>query len=137
MRQRFGQVPLRPHCRRDPGRERLQVLQRLHAERADALEQSVQYVDGRTGIRQRAVVRRGGGPEQLGQRAEFAVRRLVRRDHPAGQQRGVDDGEVGPVVPVHEAVVLEESHVERRVVRHHHAAPGELQEGRQHRIDPG
>jgi hypothetical protein len=137
VRQRFGQMPLRSHGRRDPGRECLQVLQRLHAERPHPLEQSVQYVDCRTGVRQRAVVRRGGGPEQLGQCAEFAVRRLVGRDHPAGQQSGVDDGEIGPVVSMHLAVVFQEPHVERRVVRHHHTALRELQERRQHRADPG
>ena len=63
------------------------------------LDQPVQHVDGGPRVGQRAVVRLGRGAEERGQRGELAVGHLVARQHPAGEDRGVDDREAGPRRP--------------------------------------
>jgi len=131
----LGEVPLAAHLLRHLVGERDQLLERPHAEVADPLDQAVQHVDGRTGVLERAVVRRGRRPEDAGERRQLAVRCLVTGERAAREQGGVDDREPGPRLAEPFGAGLEEADVERRVVRDEHAAAGELEERRQHRRD--
>ena len=70
--------------------ERLQLLDRVHAEVAQALHEAVEDVDGRSRVGERAVVRRGARMEQPGKRRQLAVRRVVSGHHPPGQLGGVE-----------------------------------------------
>ena len=64
----LGQVALAALAGGDPRREGLQLLERLHAEVAEPLDQAVQHVDGGPGVGQGPVVGRRGGAEEPGQR---------------------------------------------------------------------
>ena len=131
----LGEVALAPLGRADPRRERRQLLERVHAEAAEALHQAVQHVDGRPRVGEGAVVGRGAGVEEHRERRQLAVGGVVPGDHPARQLGGVDHLEGRPRPPLPCREVLEEADVERRVVRHQHAALRELQERGQRRLD--
>jgi len=135
VRQALGEVALAAHLLRHVRGERLQLLQRLHPEVADPLDQRVQHVHGGAGVVQRPVGGRRAGPEHPGERAEPAVRRLVAGQDPARQPRGVHHGEGRPADPEPVRRRAQEAGVERRVVRHQHAPGRELQERRQHLLD--
>ena len=66
---------------------------------------------------------------------ELAVGRLVTGHQLAGQVRGVDHLEAGPLVAGAGRRRLEEADVEGRVVRHQHGVAGELEERRQDAVD--
>ena len=72
-----------------------QILDGVHAEIADPFEQTVQYVDRRLGIGQRAVVGRDGRVEVPRQGREPAVRHLVAEQDLAGQGRVSTTGQRG------------------------------------------
>ena len=95
-------------------------------------DQPVQDVDRRPRVGQGPVVRRRGRGEEGGQRAQLAVGHLVPGQHPTGEHRGVDHGEVGPGLVAGVAGRPQEADVERGVVRDEHAAAGEFEERRQH-----
>ena len=107
--------------------EREQLLEGLHAEVADPLQQRVQHLDGGPRVGQRAVGRPGRGAEQLGQRAEPDAGRLVAGEHPAGQPGGAEHGRPRPALAVPLARRAQEAGVERGVVRDQHRAAQELQ----------
>ncbi len=114
-----------------------QILQRPYAERPDPFQQGMQHVDGGTRVVQRTVHRNGAGVQHPGQRAELVVGRLVFGQHPAGQPHGVHHLRLRPPQPEPFAVGAQEPDVERGVMRHQHAAPAELQESGQHRVEAG
>ena len=135
VRQVLGEVPLAAHRRADAGAERLQLLERVHAQPAESLHQAVQHVDGGAGVGERPVVGRGARPEGDRERAQLAVRRVVAGDHASGEPGRVEDLEPRPRPTLLHGEVLEEADVERRVVRDEDAALGELEERRQGRLD--
>ena len=61
---------------------------------------------------------------------------LVLHDQLPRQVHGVEHPEARPRMPRGARGLLEERHVEPCVVRDEHAVAGELEEGRQHRLDP-
>ena len=61
---------------------------------------------------------------------------LVLHDQLPGQVHGVEHPEPRPRMPGGARRLLEERHVEPGVVRDEHAVAGELEERRQHRLDP-
>ena len=131
----LGEVALASLGGAHPRGEGLQLLERVHAEAAESLHQAVQHVDRGPGVGQRAVVGRGRGVEDLGQRRQLAVGRVVAGDHPAGELGGVEHLEPRPRPALLAREVLEEADVEGGVVGHQHAAGGELQERRQGGLD--
>jgi hypothetical protein len=120
--------PLAPLLRRDVRDVVAQLLQRLHAERADPLQQRVEDVDGGPRVRERPVVGFGRGPEQLRQRGQPAARGLLPGQDPASQLDRAQRGRFRPAVAVPLARLAHEVDVETRVVRHQHGAPRELEE---------
>ena len=95
----------------------------------------MQHVDGRARVGESAMYRLGRGVEEAGERAELAVGHFVAGEDAPREHGGVDDRERRPGHVERRARVAQEAHVERCVVGHEHAATGELEEGRQHRLD--
>src|SRR5690242_18045183 len=116
-----------------PGAE---LLDGADAPVLEPAHQPAEHVRGGARIGQRAVARRRPRAEEPGQRAQLAVRHLVRVHHPAGQHDRVEDGEAGPRHPAVAAPGHQEPQVERRVVGDQHAAPAELEQPGQHRPQP-
>ena len=115
---------------RDPRAVAGQLLERVDPEVADALDEAVEHVDRGAGVVQGTVVGGGGGAEDLGERGEPVVGRLVAHDELAGELEGVEDGEAGPRRADAGRRRLEEADVEAGVVGDEDAAGGELEEGR-------
>src|SRR5580693_9915820 len=99
-------------------------------------DQPVEHVCGGARIGQRPVRRCRAGPEEPGQRAELAVRHLVRVHQLPGQHDRVQHGEARPGQAALGARGAQEADVERRVVRDQDAAVGEVQQARQDRREP-
>ena len=137
VRQVVGEVPLPAGLLRHPGCELAQLFQGGDAQPADPCDQPVQDVDGGPRVDQRPVVGRGRGVEMPGEGGQPVVHHLVAADHVPGQVCGVQDHRPRPPVAGSAAGRLEEGDVERRVVGHQDAAAGELEEGRQHRLERG
>ena len=133
--QGVGEEPLASLRRGDPGAVARELLEGVDAEVADALDQAVQHVDGGAGVVQRAVVGRGRRAEDLGERGEPVVRRLVAHDELARQLEGVEDREPGPRSADAGGGRLEEADVEAGVVGDEDAAGRELEEGGQRALD--
>ena len=81
------------------------------------------------------VVGSGRRTEKAGQRGEFVIAGLVGGDQMAGQDHRVDDAESRPRMSGLRGGSLEKADVEAGVVRHQNRPSGELEEGRQHRVD--
>ena len=79
--------------------ELAQILDGVHAEIADPLDQPVQHVHGGLGVGQRAMVRGGGGMEVPGQGRQPAVGHLVAQQDLPGQGRCVDHRPAGIRIP--------------------------------------
>ena len=67
VRQGLGEVALAALRGGDPRGEGAQLVERVHAQVAEPLDQPVQHVDGGPRVGQRAVVGRRRGPEEPGQ----------------------------------------------------------------------
>ncbi len=137
MRHALGEKALAPLSRCDRALPGGKLLHGVDADVAQSLEQPVQDVDRGAGVGERTVRRHGAGPEDPGQRRKSAVVGLVARQRPAGEPRGIENVEARPGVAQVFACRLEEANVERRVVSDEHAAPCELEEGRQDRLEAG
>src|SRR5580692_6629156 len=116
-----------------PGAE---LGQRPDAAVRQAPDQPAEHVGGGARVGQRAVARRGPGAEEPGQRAQLAVRDLVRIHHLPGQHDGVQHGEPGPGQPAVVARRAQEAEVERRIVRDQDAPAREGQQAGQDRGHP-
>ena len=135
VRQPVGEGALAAHVLRDGVRRGGEVLQVRDAERREPRQEGVQHVDGRLRVRQRPVVGRHGGVEQVGEGRELVVRRLVAGDDASGEPDRVHHLVAGPRVAGPRRGGLEEADVERGVVRDEHGAAGELEEAGQHLLD--
>ena len=108
----------------------VQVAERLDAEVLPHVEQSLEDLARRLGIRERPVDGRGAGPEVPGQRAQAHVRHIGPHEPPC-ELRGAHRrrGE-GRILQTQERRV-QEGHVEGRIVRDDHGSARELQEARE------
>ena len=95
--ERLGEVPLAADLAADLGGEGLQLLQRVHTEIPEAGEETVEHIDRRAGIGERAMVGGGGRTEGHGQRTELAVGRVVTGDH-ATRQPGEYRLDIAPYI---------------------------------------
>src|SRR5260370_6130270 len=99
-------------------------------------DQPAEHVRGGARVGQRAVRRSRAGPEEPSQRAQLAVRHLVRVHQLPSQHDRVQHGEPRPGQAALRARGAQEADVERRVVRDQDAAVGEVQQARQDRREP-
>ena len=131
----LGQVALLALGGAHPRGEGLELLQRVHAEAAQAGHQPVQHVDGRPGVAERPVVGRRRRVEDPRERRQLAVGGVVAGDHPARELGGVEHLEAGPGPALLLREVLEEADVEGGVVGDQDTAGRELEERGQRRLD--
>jgi len=108
-----------------------QVAQGADTEAAQSFEQAVQDLDGRPRVGQCAVVRGDRGPEEGRERGQAAVGHLLAVQDGPRQADGVDDdpGRPGPVG--RGAPRMQETDIERCVVRYEDRAADELQQRRE------
>src|ERR1700677_2252382 len=113
-----------------PGAE---LVEGPHAAVRQTPDQPAEHVGGGARVGQRAMAWRGPRAEESGQRAQLAVRNLVRVHQVPGQHDRVEHGKAWPGEPAVVARGEQEAEVERCVVRDQDAALGEVKQARQDR----
>jgi hypothetical protein len=107
----------------------------VHPVAAQPADQRVQHVDRGAGVVEGPVAGQPGGLQPAGEGGQLVVGHFVADQYAPGHGRGVEHDRLGPRVSVLGARRLQEPGVVRRVVSHPHRVAGELQEGRQHRLE--
>src|ERR1700761_2232556 len=118
------------------GRPGPQLIEGADAAVGQPPDQPAQHVGGGPRVGQRAVRRSGAGPEEAGQRAQLAVRHLVRVHQLPVQHDRVQHGEARPGHAALGARGPQETGVERGVVRDQDAAAGEREQPGQYGRQP-
>ena len=131
-----GQMPLAALNGRHLRRVRLEILNGLDPEVAEAADERMEHIGGGSCIVERPVSRGHGGLEVCGERAELAVAHLAGLEGDPRDARGIEYRGAGPGVVELLAGTLEEADVVGGVVGNEDAAVHELEEGREDGAEP-